>query len=525
MTVPAPPGSPGAGSPGAGVPAPSLLRRGRDALRGPAGPPVRLGLGGSVLVTVGALGAGAVRVQDPLLESLHLSWLRFGHGYAMSSALVYVGVLMLLLAWVRLGRLVLAHVVGPRLLRATIVTWLLPLLLAPPVFSRDSYSYLAQGALLRDGFDPYAVGPVVNPGVLLDNVSTVWLTTPAPYGPAFIGIAETITRLTGDDVVAGTILMRLVMLPGLVLLCWALPRLTVQLGGDHATALWLAVLNPLVLVHLVGGAHNEMLMLGLLAAGMVLVLRGQHLGGVALIALGAAVKATALLALPFLVWVWVAHLRDQAGQQDADRTSPPPSTPVLFVRAAGQGAAVVVAVFAALSLLVGVGVGWLGALSGSNKIVNWLSLPTILGHVVTVGTRWAGDLSLDSVLPWTRALCGLLLAGVLVTLWWRTRGDRMHAARAVPLALLAVVVLSPAALPWYYAWPLALAAAQRWTRTALAGVAAGSAWLMLVFRPDGGIGMYTVFDVAVATVVAGLAFRAVRHVPAPAPEPTAVLPR
>ena len=41
---------------------------------------------------------------------------------------------------------------------ATTGFWLAPLLLSVPVFSRDTYSYLAQGALLRDGFDPYLVG-------------------------------------------------------------------------------------------------------------------------------------------------------------------------------------------------------------------------------------------------------------------------------------------------------------------------------------------------------------------------------
>ena len=54
---------------------------------------------------------------------------------------------------------------------ATTGFWLAPLLLSVPLFSRDTYSYLAQGALLRDGLDPYAVGPVDNPNSLLDNVS------------------------------------------------------------------------------------------------------------------------------------------------------------------------------------------------------------------------------------------------------------------------------------------------------------------------------------------------------------------
>ena len=80
-------------------------------------------------------------------------------------------------AWVRVGRATLAGHVTVRDLWTVLPAWTAPLLVATPMFSRDAYSYLAQGALLRDGFDPYEVGPVVNPGVLLDNVSNVWTTT------------------------------------------------------------------------------------------------------------------------------------------------------------------------------------------------------------------------------------------------------------------------------------------------------------------------------------------------------------
>ena len=106
---------------------------------------------------------------------------------------------------------------------ATTGFWLFPLLLSVPLFSRDTYSYLAQGALLRDGFDPYAVGPIENPNSLLDNVSPIWTTTTAPYGPAFILVARFVTMMVGNHVVAGTMLLRLSMLPGLALLIWAAP--------------------------------------------------------------------------------------------------------------------------------------------------------------------------------------------------------------------------------------------------------------------------------------------------------------
>ena len=68
--------------------------------------------------------------------------------------------------------------------------------------------------------------------------------------------------------------------------------------ANGAVALWICVLNPLVLIHLMGGVHNEMLMVGLMAAGIALTLQRHHVAGITLLTIAIAVKATAGLALP-----------------------------------------------------------------------------------------------------------------------------------------------------------------------------------------------------------------------------------
>lgn len=473
-------------------------------LRGPAGRPALLGVLGSALITLASPGAGSLRLSDPFLERLHLSWMRFGHGQQLSMALLYLGVGLMLLAWVRVGRLVLAERISANGLRATIAAWVLPMLVASPIYSRDVYSYLAQGALLRDGFDPYAVGPVVSPGPLLDNVSSIWSNTPAPYGPVWLLVADGVTRVTGDSVVWGTLLIRLTMLPGLALLVWALPRLAGHLGGRAGAAVWLGAMNPLVLVHLVGGVHNEMLMVGLMAAGVALALDRQHAAGIAVIALAVGVKASAGLALPFVVWIWVAHLReDHARRTGTDATTTLPLLPLL-VRTSAAGVGVFTAVFAAASLVAGVGIGWLTALSGSSKIVNWLSAPTAVAQLVGPATSWLTGYGSDRLLPVTRLIFGAVLAVVLVVVWWRSRRTPTDAVRGVAVALIAVVVLSPAALPWYYSWPLAFLAPLAWSPRALGVLAGVSTWLLLIFRPPGNMGLYSPFDLLVGTGVAVL---------------------
>ncbi|MFC8530609.1 alpha-(1-_6)-mannopyranosyltransferase A [Nocardia sp. NPDC057227] len=511
------------------------VRVAADFLRSPEGHAALLGLAGAVLITFGGFGAGSVRKRDPLLEAAHLSWLRFGHGYALSTILIWIGVLLMITGWVRLGRATLGtggvrSTVTLNELRAIVGIWIFPLLFAVPMFSRDAYSYLAQGALLRDGFDPYQVGPVANPGVLLDNVSPVWTTTTAPYGPIFLLLGRAITMLTGENVVAGTIALRLVMLPGLALMMWAVPYLTKHLGGKPTVALWLAVLNPLVLIHLIGGVHNEMLMVGLLCAAIALVLERHHVAGIVVVAIGVAIKATAGVALPFLVWIWMIHERERRAAQraagDDSESAELPHPTLMFAKIAGLGLGVFAVVFVAASALAGVGIGWLTALSGSKKIINWLSLPTVMAHALT----WVSPLRIGQVLDITRLLCMLALLAVLVWTWWRFKDSEREAVAGIMIAFVAIVILSPAALPWYYSWPLALAAGFALSLGTLQVLVGLCTWLMLVFQPDGSIGLYNFWHVALAifaAVVAALSLSTVdplrlRSTRSPVTTPTVV---
>ncbi|ETZ98620.1 putative membrane protein [Mycobacterium kansasii 732] len=472
----------------------------------PQAKPAWLGFLGAVLITAGGLGAGSTRQHDPLLETIHMSWLRFGHGLVVSSIVLWLGVGVMLIAWLWLGRQVLTGEATEFTMRATTAFWLAPLLLSVPVFSRDTYSYLAQGALLRDGLDPYAVGPVGNPNALLDDVSPIWTITTAPYGPAFILVAKLVTIIVGNNVVAGTMLLRLCMLPGLALLIWAAPRLARHLGADGATALWTCVLNPLVLIHLMGGVHNEMLMVGLMAAGIALTMQRRHVAGITLITVAIAVKATAGLALPFLFWVWMRHLRDGRGYRPIHA----------FLAAAAASLLIFVAVFAVLSAVAGVGVGWLTALAGSVKIINWLTVPTGAANLIhALGSNFF-TIDFYTLLRVTRFIGILIIAVSLPLLWWRFRRDDRAVLAGIAWSMLIVVLFVPAALPWYYSWPLAIVAPLAQSRPAVAAIAGFSTWVMVIFKPDGSHGMYSWLHVGFATAFALLAWYSLYRVPEPA---------
>jgi alpha-1,6-mannosyltransferase len=489
-------------APASATAAPQLLSRLRKFAAIADGRPALLGCLGAVLITTGGLGAGSTKQHDPLLETLHLSWLRYGHGLVLSSIVLWIGVTLMLSAWLWLGRRALAGAADQFTMVASAAFWLAPLLLSVPLFSRDTYSYLAQGALLRDGLDPYAVGPIDNPNALLDNVSPIWTITTAPYGPAFIMIGRLVTMLVGNHVIVGTMLLRLCMLPGLALLIWATPRIARHVGANVPIALWICVLNPLVIIHLMGGVHNEMLMVGLMAAGIALTFDRRHLAGIAVIAVGTAVKATAGLALPFMVWVWMRHLRDRRGYHPLQA----------FSVAAGASVLIFIAVFAVLSGVAGVGLGWLPALAGSVKIINWLSIPTAtanLGHAL-FSVNFYGALQV------TRAVGIVIIAIALPLLWWRFRHDDRQALAGIAWVMLVVVLFAPAALPWYYSWPLAVIAPLAQSRHAVAAIAAFSTWIMVIFKPDGAHGMYSWPHVLLATGVALFAWRTLNRSESPA---------
>jgi alpha-1,6-mannosyltransferase len=469
----------------------------------PEAGPARLGFLGAVLIAAGGLGAGSTKPHDPLLESIHLSWLRFGHGLVLSSLLLWTGVALMLIAWLGLGRRVLAGEATEFTMRATTGFWLLPLLLSVPVFSRDTYSYLAQGALLRDGFDPYAVGPVANPNALLDNVSPIWTITTAPYGPVFILIAKFVTIVVGNHVIAGTMLLRLCMLPGLMLLIWAATRLAHHLGTDGPTALWICVLNPLVLIHLMGGVHNEMLMVGLMTAGIALTFGGRNVLGVTVVTVAIAVKATAGISLPFLVWVWMRHLRDRRGYRPAKA----------FLAATAASLLIFAVVFGVLSAVAGVGLGWLTALAGSVKIINWLTVPTAAANLIHALGSGFFAIGFYALLRVTRFIGIGIIAVSLPLLWWRFRRDDRAALTGIAWSMLIVVLFVPAALPWYYSWPLAVAAPLAQSRRAVAAIAGFSTWVMMIFKPDGSHGMYSWLHFSVAIACALFAWYRLSRAP------------
>ncbi|QZT64634.1 polyprenol phosphomannose-dependent alpha 1,6 mannosyltransferase MptB [Mycolicibacterium austroafricanum] len=474
------------------------------------------GATGTVLMAIGALGAGARPVmQDPTfgVRLLNLP----SRIQTVSLTMTTTGAVMMTLAWLMLGRFTLGSRKMTRSqLDRTLLLWALPLLIAPPMYSKDVYSYLAQSEISLQGSDPYKVGPAT--GLGLDHVFTLsvpsmWRETPAPYGPLFLWIGRGISRLTGENIVEAVLFHRLVVLLGVGLIVWATPRLARRCGVAEVSALWLGPANPLLFMHLVAGIHNEALMLGLMLAGTEFALRGVDaaspllprplawprgrqqwqrwyplamlITGAVLITLSSQVKLPSLLALGFVAMALACRWG---------------GTVKAFVVASGSLGAVALAVMALIGWASGLGFGWLFTLGTANVVRSWMSPPTLLA----LGTGQVGILlglgdHTTAVLALTRAMGVTLIAVIVLWLLFAVMRGRLHPVGGLGVALGATLLLFPVVQPWYVLWAIIPLAAWA-TRPRFRAAAIVVTLVVGIFGPTANGDRFALFQIALATV-------------------------
>jgi alpha-1,6-mannosyltransferase len=426
------------------------------------------GLAGSLLVAL---------TGPRVVDGGGASWwyeLRIGSGRGLSLTLLWLGMAALCVAWLGLGRR-LQDGAGARRGQLLVIgaAWMAPLALGPALFSRDVYSYLAQGEILHLGLDPYHVAPVVlgrhGQGQVLAAVSPFWRATTAPYGPLFLALLSLIVGVSGSNLIVGVLLIRLLELGGIALLVVFVPRLARAVGGDPVRALWLAVLSPLAMLELIAAGHNDVLMIGLLVAGVTLALERRPLRGIAICALACTIKLPAILGAVFIAAAWV-------------RAQP--------TRAAGLTVALeallaIAAILATVSVATGLGIGWVSTTLFSTPAKVRLAITPATGIGYTVSSL-LHDLGATVHARRVESAVGVfaaaLTAALGAVLLWRVRIENL--AWLLGLVLIAAAAGGPAAWPWYFTWGLVLLAAapgpQRSPALAVALVLA-----VFVVKPNG----------------------------------------
>jgi hypothetical protein len=232
----------------------------------------------------------------------------------------------------------------------------------------------------------------------------------------------------------------------------------------------LVAFNPLVLLHLVGGAHNDALMVGLLMLGIAFALNKHPMFGVAMCALAASVKAPAVIAIVFIGWSCLGERADGR-----------PRRFVGVAIATGIG----VAIMAAMSELTGLGWGWVKGLSNPGVARTWLDAPTGIGMLLGKLLYFVGlhNMTTDAITV-TRDLG--IIGAVWIVVYLLVHCDRVGLVRAIGLSLLAVAILGPAVQPWYLTWGLIVLAPIASSRTLIA-IVCGSAFASFLGVPIGAV--------------------------------------
>jgi hypothetical protein len=362
-----------------------------------------------------------------------------------------VAILVPVFACARLGTDARAgHRPNPRFAALAIGAVLGLAVVLPPHGSHDVWSYVVYGRMVeRYGVSPYTHVPHDFPHDHFYRLVD-WRNTPSVYGPVFVAFAAFGSRVAGSSLLVARLFHQVLAAGALAMACALIWRRT-----HDVTRVALLGLNPLMLVSVVNGAHNDALV-GVAVLGATYLTEDRRWRAAGLVvALAALVKITALLALPALVlYSACAHGWPRARQLTL--------TTIAIVGAgyAFAGPAAVRALGATRGLMTRTSV-WrlpralLRANPGAPRVglahYGWEHLFTFAGFAA-VGT------------------CALAIA-------WRRRAAP-SATDAVAISLLGYLAVAVYVLPWYAAWALPVACAA--TRRATARLAVGLSTFLLV---------------------------------------------
>ena len=315
------------------------------------------------------------------------------------------------------GVLAASSAIGGRVAVGAIGGLHLLFVLSPVLLSTDVFGYLAFARLeAAHDLSPYthAVEEIPNDPINA-YLSAVWPTSlSTPYGPLFV---LTTSALVPLGIGAATWVLK-VATAAAALGCVALVAGCARALGRPAIPAALFVgLNPLWLAWALGGAHNDLLMMLLLMAGVYLaVVERERLGAAAIVAASVGVKATAGLVLPFL-----------------------------FVASRRRGRVVAGALIAGVAIgalaLAAMGPDFLGyaaALGAQAEHMSSQSVPQALGHLLGLGGITEG-------LRLAMSVIFLTTVAVLLVHAWRS-GRWIEPAG---WAMIGLLLTSGSLHPWY----------------------------------------------------------------------------
>jgi alpha-1,6-mannosyltransferase len=334
-----------------------------------------------------------------------------------------------------------------RAVLATIGAFVLVVVLAPPLFSTDLFSYQEYSRMFFGlHVNPYTNTSQVLGGLngdpLYSYIGAKWINTPTVYGPLFTLISGLFEKTSSPAAIAFSAFaykaIAGVSCLGIVYMMWKAAKLR---GLNPVRGAALFGLNPLVILYGVGGGHNDLLMMALATAAIWAMLARRERSGGALTVAAAAIKLTGGIFLPF------ALVGNPGLGASARRRK------VLF------GAAV------AAVIAVGVGIAVFG--SGITNMFHTLSTVQGEGGWQSVPGFFFTALDWKSASHLISMLFGLAFATICCRLLWRVYRNELDWLDGAAWATFWLLIATSSILPWYVSWllvPVALCTNRKlWT--------------------------------------------------------------
>lgn len=182
------------------------------------------------------------------------------------------------------------------------VAFVLVALFIKPFHSLDIYNYINTGWLQTQyGLDPYVAVPADIPDWQQDPMfHAEWSHTHTVYGFLFTTICRLVCR-AGQGNLSSTLLlfkaMNAIAFAWTAWVVWLGSRRLQQARPERS--LYLFLWNPLLLLHVIGNGHNDLLMGLMTVASIYLAMRGDWLLVLPVLVAGALVKFGSAVLLPF----------------------------------------------------------------------------------------------------------------------------------------------------------------------------------------------------------------------------------
>lgn len=349
-------------------------------------------------------------------------------GFRLSVGEVVAALLLTVAAYVVAIRY--AEHVPTRITIGAVAAFTFIVLIGPPLFSTDVFSYQAYAKMFAVyHITPYIHGPLqIQLDPIFRYIGARWITTPSVYGPLFTFLSALFATasVTLNDIAFK--LIAAAASAGTMLLIWRCAKLR-RVNPTRGIALF--GLNPLVTMYGVGGGHNDLLVLLLTTGGIYAILTQRDRSAGALITIGAGIKLTGGLVLPF------ALLGEPGG----------------FLRGRRHQlllGAVPVALLVAAASYIAFGTSILHlthTLQAVQDLGAWQSLPGSLFSLAHV-----------PVTHWVRIADNVVLGAAIAWLLYRVWRGRMDWIDGAAWATFAVLATAWYLLPWYVCWLIPLVA-------------------------------------------------------------------